>query len=107
MLYDIYGYLSRKYPVALIKENCPDIIKYTLTENKILFTEFEEPMCCNEDILRKYIRGRCIIDESVFLNDGDFSFDDEKFELILHRLETGEHYYIDAENFMFSEIQAN
>lgn len=107
MLYDIYGYLSRKYPVALIKENCPDIIKYTLTENKILFTEFEEPMCCNEDILRKYVHWQRIIDETVFLNNGDFSFEDERFELILQRIETGRRYYIDTENFMFSEIQAN
>ncbi|MDE6780812.1 MAG: hypothetical protein K2J40_05060 [Ruminococcus sp.] len=101
---DNYGYLSRDYSVALIKENCPDIIKHTLAENNILLTEFEEPMCCNEDVLREYVQGRRVIDESVFLNNSDFSFDDERFELILHRLETGERYYIDAENFMFDDI---
>ncbi len=102
-----YGYLSVDYPVALIKENCPDIIKSVLTENNILFTEFEEPMCCNEDVLRKYVHRRRVIDESVFLNNGDFSFDDERFELILERLETGNQYYIDAENFTFDDIYTN
>lgn len=104
MMGDNYGYLSREYPVALIKENCPDIIKRILAENNILFTEFEEPMCCNEDILRKYVYEKRVIDESVFLDNGDFSFDDVRFELILDRLETGISCYIDAENFMFSEI---
>lgn len=103
MMIDNYGYLSRDYPVALIKENCPDIIKRTLAENNILLTEFQEPMCCNEDILQQYV-DRLVIDESVFLNNGDFSFDDERFELILNRLETGERYYIDAENFIFDDI---
>lgn len=107
MLVDDYGYLSVDYPVALIKENCPDIIKSVLAENNILLTEFEEPMCCNEDVLRKYVHGRRVIDETVFLNNGDFSFDDERFELILERIETGERYYIDAENFMFSDIHTN
>ena len=101
---NIYGYLSVDYPVALIKESCPDIIKSVLSENNILFTEFEEPMCCNEDILRKYVYTRRVIDESAFLNDGDFSFDDEKFELILNRLETGWSCYIDASGFVFDDI---
>ncbi|MDE6426269.1 MAG: hypothetical protein K2K89_09075 [Ruminococcus sp.] len=103
---DVYGYLSVYYPIALIKENCPDIIKSVLAENNILLTEFEEPMCCNEDILKQYV-DRLVIDESAFLNNGDFSFNDERFELILDRLETGTHYYIDAENFMFHEIQTS
>lgn len=99
---DNYGYLSIKYPVALIKENCPEIIRRILAENNILFTELEEPMCCNEDILRKYVDRR-VIDESAFLN-GNFSFDDVRFELILDRLETGISCYIDAGNFMFKDI---
>ncbi len=107
LLTDIYGYLSAEYPIALIKENCPEIIISVLAENNILFTEFEEPMCCNEDILRKYVHGRCVINESAFLNNGDFSFEDDRFELILQRLETGRQYYIDAENFMFSDIHTD
>ncbi|MCM1505743.1 MAG: hypothetical protein NC177_01210 [Ruminococcus flavefaciens] len=101
---DTYGYLSVDYPVALIKENCPDVIKSVLSENNILFTEFEEPMRCKEDILRKYVYRRRVIDESAFLNDGDFSYDDERFELILDRIETGWSCYIDASNFMFCDI---
>lgn len=97
------GYLSIQYPVALIKENCPEIIKCILAENNILFTELEEPMCCNENILREYIDRR-VIDESAFLN-GNFSFDDVRFELILDRLETGHSCYIDASDFMFKDIQ--
>lgn len=102
---NIYGYLSVDYPVALIKENCPDVIKSVLTENNILFTELEEPMCCNEDILRKYVcTRRRVIDESAFLNDGNFSFDDERFDMILYRIETGSRLYIDASNFVFYDI---
>ena len=99
---DNYGYLSIQYPVALIKENCPEIIRRILAENNILFTELEEPMRCNEDILRKYVDRR-VIDESAFLN-GNFSFDDERFDLILDRIETGYSCYIDASNFMFDDI---
>ena len=106
-LMDMYGYLSKNYPVALIKENCPDIIKSVLAENNILFTEFEEPMSCNEDILRNYVcRSRRIINENIFLNNGDFSFDDERFDMILYRIETGSHFYVDAGNFMFDDIYA-
>lgn len=103
---DIYGYLSAEYPIALIKENCPKIIISVLAENNILFTKFEEPMCCDENILRKYVYGRRVIDESAFLN-GDFLFDDERFELILQRIESGRQYYIDAGNFMFDKIQTD
>lgn len=103
MILGDYGYLSIQYPVALIKENCPEIIKRILAENNILFTELEEPMCCNEDILRKYVDRR-VIDESAFLNS-DYSFDDEIFDLILYRIEKGSHCYIDASNFMFDDIQ--
>ena len=107
MIVDIYGYLSKNYPIALIKENCPDIIKHNLAENNILVTDFEEPMCCNEDILRYYVcRSRRIIDENIFLNNGDFSFDDERFDMILYRIETGSHFYVDAGNFMFDDIYA-
>lgn len=106
MLYGVYGYLSVDYPVALLKENCPDIIKSVLAAYKILFTEFEEPMCCSEDILRKYVHGRRVIDETAFLNS-DFSYGDERFKLILQRIETGKRYYIDAENFIFREIQTD
>lgn len=100
---DNYGYLSIQYPVALIKENCPEIIRRILAENNILFTELEEPMRCNEDILRKYVDRR-LIDESAFLN-GNFSFDDERFDFILNRIETGYSCYIDASNFMFNDIR--
>lgn len=105
-LFDVYGYLSREYPVALIKKNCPEIIISVLAENKILFTEFEEPLCCDQDILRRYVHFKRVIDESAFLNGG-FAFDDERFELILQRIENGRQYYIDAGNFMFDEIQTD
>lgn len=102
---DIYGYLSKYYPIALIKENCPEIIKHTLEENNILVTELEEPMSCNEYILRNYVcDSRRIIDENAFLNNGDFSFDDERFDMILCRIETGCHFYVDSGNFTFDDI---
>lgn len=103
-LVGIYGYVSKYYPVALIKENCPEIIKHTLEENNILVTELEEPMSCNEDILRNYVGRRRVIDENAFLNNGDFSFEDERFDMILYRLETGHHFYVDSGNFTFDDI---
>lgn len=106
MITDSYGYLSICYPVTLIKENCPDIIKSVLAENNILFTELEEPMRCNEDILRKYVDEQYVFDENAFLSS-DFYFEDYRFELILRRLETGEQYYIDAGNFIFDDIHTD
>ena len=105
MITDIYGYVSKYYPIALIKKNCPEIIKHTLEENNILVTELVEPMSCNENILRNYVcRQRRIIDENAFLNNGDFSFDDKRFDMILYRIETGSHFYVDSGNFMFNDI---
>lgn len=54
---------------------------------------------------KAYVYEKRVIDESVFLNNGDFSFDDVRFELILDRLETGHSCYIDVSDFMFKDIQ--
>lgn len=99
---NICGYLSVYYPVALIKENCPDIIKSVLAENNILFTEFEQPMRCKEDILQKYVENR--VDDYVFLNDSEFPFADERFRPIFEMLTTNVHHHINADNFMFYDI---
>lgn len=99
----IYGYLSVDYPVALIKENCPDIIKSVLTENNILFTEFEQPMRCKEDILQKYVEN-LVADDYVLFNDSEFPFADERFRPIFEMLTTDVHHHINADNFMFYDI---
>lgn len=54
---------------------------------------------------KAYVYEKRVIDESVFLNNGDFSFDDERFDFILDRTETGYSCYIDASDFMFDDIQ--
>lgn len=99
-----YAYLFRKFPVALILKECPREIKDFLAERNVLLTEFVEPMCCDENILRQYISYKKVFDES-FLDSCDYSFDDERFELVLKKLESGYQRYINAGEFLFKEIE--
>lgn len=101
---DYYGYLSSEYPIALLSERCPDKLKQILDENKILYTELIEPLSCDENILRQYVHHKMVFDER-FLDNCDYSFDDERFYLVMERLETGYQRYVDSSNFMFDEIK--
>lgn len=101
---DHYGFISSEYPIALLTKKCPDKLKCILDENNILYTELEEPLSCDENILKQYVPHTMVIDER-FLDDLDFSLDDERFFLVLQRLETGHQEYIDSSNFMFWEIR--
>ncbi|MDE5582833.1 MAG: hypothetical protein K2J08_03920 [Ruminococcus sp.] len=101
---DKFGYLSHYFPVALLLKNCPDSIKKVLSDNGILFTELIEPMSCDEEILKKYVISHKKIFNENFLDDGNFSFSDERYEMVLERLETGYQSYIDAGGFTFHEI---
>ena len=92
------------YPVALLTEYCPEELKQILDGNGILYTELVEPMCCDEEILRKYVPHRIVFDES-FMDNGDFSFDDERFFWICQKLDTGHQRYIDASCFSMTEIR--
>ena len=100
---DIYGYISVQFPVAFIFDNCPETVKSLLSENNIFYTRFNHNLSCEEETLKKYIPYKCVIDES-FLDNCDYSFDDERFLYVLERLETGNKYYIDAADFTFEDI---
>ena len=74
--HQIAGFLSRYYPVALIKDICPKIIIKTLEKSNIYIELFDEPFSCDEEILKKYAPFTKILDDR-FLDDGNFSLDDE------------------------------
>lgn len=99
-----YGFICTSYPVALLTEYCSEELKQILDENGILHTELVEPMCCDEEILRKYVPHHIVFDES-FMDNGDFSFDDERFFWICQKLDTGHQSYIDAGCFSMTEIR--
>ena len=99
-----YGFICSSFPVALLTEYCPEALKQLLDEVGILHTELVEPMRCDEGILRKYVPQRIIIDES-FMDNCDFSFDDERFFWVCQKLETGHQNYIDAGSFTMAEIR--
>lgn len=65
---EYYGYLSVKFPVALLLKNCPNNIRKLLIENKVLLEEYCERYSCDETILKKYIEDKVLIDDR-FLYD--------------------------------------
>lgn len=101
---EYYGYLSSEYPIALLSKKCPEKIKHILDENRILYTELIEPLSCDENILRQYVHHIKVFDER-FVDNCNYSFDDERFDMVLEKLESGCQRYVDSNNFMFSEIK--
>ena len=99
-----YGFICSSFPVALLTEYCPEALKQLLDEVGILHTELVEPMRCDEEILRKYVPQRIIFDER-FMDNCDFSFDDERFFWVCQKLDTGHQNYIDAGSFYMAEIR--
>lgn len=99
-----YAYISQFYPVALVKDNCPKSVKTALEKNNIYIAEFDEPFSCEENILEKYVRGGQIIIDDRFLDDCNFSFDDERLFDIYECLEHNRKY-ITPYNFTFEEIR--
>jgi len=97
-----FGFLCMHYPAALLTEHCPEELRRLLNENGILCAKLEEPMQCDETILRQYVQ-KPVLDER-FL-DGAYDFNDERFEMVLHRMETGQKSYIDAGSFTMEEIR--
>ena len=117
----ILGFLSRYYPVALLVGNCPnelteklreknvaaeffgsdcpkrDVIKYE--ERELVQYRFDESFSCDEEILRKYAPFKRIMDDR-FLDDGDFSPDDERLSFIYDKIP-----YITPYSFTFDEIR--
>jgi len=99
-----YGYLCAEYPVALLTKHCPDELINFFDEFKILHTALEEPMSCNENILQQYVHDKMVFDEC-FVNNCDYSFDDERFKMVLHRLDTGQKCYVDSSCFTMKELR--
>ncbi len=99
-----YGYLCAEYPVALLSDHCPEKLKQLLDEIGVLYTKLEEPMRCEEAILQQYVHNTKVFDES-FIDKCDYSFEDERFLMVLDRLETGHKQYIDSAQFTMKEIR--
>lgn len=99
-----YGFLCAEYPVALLTEYCPEELIHIFEKNGILYTALEEPMRCDENILRQYVHHPRVFDES-FIDSCDYSLDDERLLMVIERLETGRKQYIDSGCFMFDEIR--
>ena len=76
-----YGFICVKYPVALLKENCPDKVKRGLDKCGVYHTSFDEELSCDEAVLRNYLTDVLIIDDR-FLENDSLPFDDEAFEKI-------------------------
>jgi len=102
---DFYGYLSIQYPAAFLTAQCPQLLKEILQSQHILYTLLEEPMCCDAEILKRYApQERYKVFNEDALVSGEISPDDERFQLVLYRLETGYKCYIDAGDFRLDEM---
>lgn len=99
-----YGFLCKKYPVALLTKYCPEKLSHLFDEQRILYENLEEPMSCDETVLKQYYHGQMIIDES-FVDTCNYDFNDERFLMLIHRLETGQKSYLDSSYFMMKEIR--
>lgn len=77
---EYYGFISYRFPVALLMENCSDNICKLLKENGIFTDEFHRRCSCDENILKKYApeANLPIIDDRKLL-DGRISFDSQEF----------------------------
>lgn len=99
-----FGFLCKEFPVAVLTEYCPKQLLYILEENGIFHSDLVEPMSCDTHILQHYVRHKKVFDEN-FIDSCDYSFDDERFLLVLYRLETGNKQYIDSSCFTMAEIR--
>lgn len=100
-----YAFISRFYPAALVKDNCPEAVRNALKDNNIFIAKFEEPFYCEEGVLKKYVRylGRIVLDDR-FLDDCNFSLDDPRLDCIYDSLKSGREY-VTSYNFTFDEIR--
>jgi len=94
-----YGYLSSKFPVALLKKECPDEIYKLLSKNGILTDEYSENYSCEENVLRRYVNDIIFIDDR-FLHDESKPFDEEAFFKIDEGIK-----YINPHNFSLEDIK--
>ena len=95
----VYAYISQFYPVALVMKNCPKSVIKLFKKNSIYTVIFKEPFSCDEKVLKKYARGKNILDDR-FLDNCDFAIDDERLDYIYNHIN-----YITPYNFSFEEIR--
>ena len=96
---EYYGYLSKKYPVALLMKDCPKDICKLLSQRGVLLENYCERYSCEESILRKYVGNINFIDDR-FLYDERIPFDEESFLKIDEGIS-----YINPYNFAFGDIK--
>ena len=96
---EYYGYLSVKFPVALLMKNCSSKIYQLLSENGILLEEYCEKYSCKESVLREYVKDKVFIDDR-FLCDASMPFDEELFLKIDEGIS-----YINPYQFTFQDIK--
>lgn len=94
-----YGYLSTKFPVALLMKDCPFNIRKLLSKNEVLLEEYCDRYSCDENILKKYVGDRVLIDDR-FLYDDRIPFDEEAFLKIDEGIS-----YLNPYNFAFDDIK--
>lgn len=96
---EYYGFLSYRFPVAILMENCPDNIRNLLKDNNILTGDFHRRCSCDEDILKQYApkSNLPIIDDRKLL-DGRISFDSQDF------IQICSFSYMSPYDFDFSDI---
>lgn len=94
-----YGYLSTKYPVALLGKDCPVSISLLIKKMGILKEELCERYSCNEWILKYYVKDCMIIDDR-FLYDENIPFNEEIFLKIDEGIN-----YINPYSFTINDIK--
>lgn len=99
LVVEYYGYLSVKFPVALLMKNCPNNIRKLLIENKVFLEEYCDRYSCDETILKKYVEDKVLIDDR-FLYDGYIPFSEELFLKIDEGID-----YLTPYNFRFDDIK--
>ena len=102
--YQCIGYISSKYPAALLKSNCPDEFRESLESKNILCADLKEPMYCDEEILKKIADHKVVFDDN-FIDDDDCDVESEKFKLFLDKFVDGNNSHVNSSGFYIDEIR--
>lgn len=94
---ELFAFFSKMYPVALVKEKCPESVLHMLEKCGVLTVPFDSVFFCDAAILKQYAPDRNILDDR-FLTKEDFSPDDERLFFIYNNIK-----YITPYEFTFDE----
>ncbi len=94
-----YGYLSVKFPIALLMESCTTNIRDLLLKNGVILEKYCKSYCCNENILKQYTENKIFIDDR-FLYNENIPFNEELFLKIDEGIQ-----YINPYYFTFDDIK--